>query len=187
MKNKLILTILVTLILGMTINVSAANYKDELEGYGGLSYYTFDEDKVGEDSSVGFFTGIRKWNSDKLAFGAEFNYTSYDFEAVEYDGFYGLYYYNVDVSLIGLLGTLTYKLSDNISLNGALGYYSYDVDSYELDSDSESDLGIKFGIETAMPLSTNMDFVGKISYRVLEIEDADFDGLELSTGFTVRF
>ncbi|TDX45300.1 outer membrane beta-barrel protein [Orenia marismortui] len=169
------------LVSGMTINVNAANNTGSWEGYGGLSYYTFNEDNAGDDFSKGFFAGIRKWSSDNLAFGAELNYISYDVEVVEEDLFY-YYSYNELVSLRGFLGVVTYKLSDNLSLNGALGYYSYDFLF-----NSESDLGIKFGVETAMPLSSNMDFIGRISYRDIEFVGSDFAGLELSTGFTVEF
>ncbi|TDX45301.1 outer membrane beta-barrel protein [Orenia marismortui] len=174
MKKTIIFTILATLILGMTINVSAANTNSDWEGYGGLSFYSFDEDEAGDDSSIGFFAGARKWNSEQLSFGGEWDYTSYD--AFGY----------IDASLMGILGTVTYKISDTVSLNGGLGIYKFKVENGGF-SNSENDLGMRIGAETNIPLDNDMELMGRIGYRIIEIEDADFGGLQLSAGLTKKF
>jgi|GEM_PF-6024176 len=173
MKKVSVFMLLLTLILAVTTNVSASNSTGKWEEYIGINFYNFDEDEAGDDSSEGFLIGARKWSNERLAFGGEWDYTSYGVDGT-------------DVTLNGFLGTFTYKLLDNFSLDGALGIYRGKFENGG-SSDSENDLGARIGLESKLPLTDNMALIGRTAYRFLKIEDVDFSGLEFSLALTNKF
>jgi len=74
-------------------------------------------------------------------------------------------------------------------------YYGGTSDlNYTSDSeDLERDFGYKIGVSTNYRLSKNLKFLGRVNYRVLELdientsESIDLDGFEFKAGLTYKF
>ena len=146
------------------------------EFFGGLGYTRFADSAL--DNSFGFYLGSKVNLTRTIGLSAEYERYSpstHSLNGFVFTGSFDLVQTDNDnpVSLTALLGS---------------GYYFGSVDNYDFDSG----FGAKVGAEINIEIQDQLDFVGNVNYRNLDLdadngESYDLSGFEFKTGLTYTF
>ena len=185
---KKILMIVVVFVLLISVGTMAQDF----EIVGGLTYNTFDgtieyadgtEDEMRDDltSGTGFYVGGRYWFSDKLALGGGYDKTGSEDEWVE-------------LSIAGPYAEVVFRANEYIDFKGGLASYNFEIKEKLFNSShKETGLGFLFGACLSYPLQENIALSGGVDYRLLTIEDEEYNekinfcGFRINGGISLLF
>ncbi len=173
MKQKVLIFALVMLIV-LGFNFEALAFGDLIDDF-------FAEDKTGltqfyaggsinpmpddfEDYIPGAFAGVRLWVGNEIALGLEAEHLFID-EFTDED------------ALTGILASTTLEIEESINFIAAGGYYT---------NGDDSSLGFKPGIEARL-IGDNISLFARGTYRILEIDELNYNGLEFASGAMFSF
>ena len=164
------------------------------------------------ESSFGFYGGLRFNTTPKTDLDLTYErlVPSTDIE-INYSDSNGTLDYdtNLDLNINGIVATLRNKVSDNIRLNGGVGYYFATFESktnvngtgvYSTTDETQSEefdyngFGFKLGADYDYPINNSSDIFASLNYRILELDpdnsDADklnTNGIEFKGGLSYNF
>jgi len=196
------------------INEANREYQAEVDFYNNNYDVNMDYNKFDEfDKATGFWVGLHNDLGDYILG------TNYESFSEEIEGSLKVSDVNsddylrasdsIEIEVDGIYINIEKPLNENFAISAGVGSYSGEIKlkSYaeeyfggvrETYSNTESedldrDVGFKIGISSNYNLSENLSFLGKLNYRILELdienssESIDFDGIELKAGLTYKF
>ena len=174
MKNKITIIMLVCLLM-LVFNFEALAFRDLIDDF-------FVEDKTGltqlyfggnlnpmpsdefEEYIPGAFGGLRIWVGNEIAVGVEAEHLLID-EVTD------------EAATTGYLGTVALEIEENINFITSGGYYT---------NGDNSSLGVKPGIEAKL-IGDSISLMARGTYRMLDLDDLDYNGLEFAGGLMFSF
>jgi len=199
-RVRLLLFVLVSVFLFSTATIGAEDNAQlttdwgYITPYGGISYNTYNLDKLNEyvepynveeiTSGVAFYLGARHWFAEDefledAALGFEFERMSISYDDID-----------ISASNMGFLLTGAYRppeLTENMPLDvrivGGGGFYRGSLSEFIVDDDSFWGPGFKVGLEADYSVTDDIKLGGRAGYRYSNPHsegDLDFSGFELA-------
>lgn len=195
-------------------NDNVEQLNNELEEGGNLVGYEVEKmDKI--NSALGFYGGVRFNTSNRFFDNIEVTYERFapgTGTSIDYSDQYGTLDLDMDINITinGLVATLSHKVNEYISLKSGVGYYfgateatataegtgAYSVSEEQTETNNLNGFGYKIGaaFDYALKDNENNSLFADINYRILELkfeEDEDntvnANGVELRVGISHKY
>ncbi|MCF7889743.1 hypothetical protein K9M78_00825 [Candidatus Bipolaricaulota bacterium] len=201
---------------GFYTTLTLTDLNDAIEDYNN-SIEQFEQEGVSVskmnkiNQTLGVFGGARLNVGNRLAVGGTFDtFSAGTGTEIDYDDQYGEIDLDlgIDLSVSGLVGTVSANINDYIGLNGGAGYYFGTVSMsasatatgdysgyFDLDESESADLsgfGFKAGGHFNYPVNNQLSLYTSVNYRILELATQIDNSLTNDTtlnanGVEVRF
>ncbi|WP_408954992.1 hypothetical protein [Natroniella sp. ANB-PHB2] len=123
-----------------------------------------------KNSSIGFYGGFRYWITERIGVGTEIEHMGATWDLFQQK--------HVKIDTTGFLGTLNYRVADDLMVNFAGGGYAINAEFPKFNAFGENlAYGIKASLEGGIPVYDNLSLNGRVGYRYLfshEIEDFEY-------------